>query len=300
MDKTLPFVSVIIPVLNGERTLRDCLNSLLKMDYPEERREILVVDNGSTDSTAEIIKNLPVRYVQERRRGIPYARNKGIEESRGEIIAYTDSDCVVSKRWLSELVQGFEDGKIGAIEGETVDYPPSTPIERYMARRRIKSKKFRLKSPLYPYINTVNVAFLRGVFDRIGVFDTRFKGGSDVDLSWRFFQESKFELGYNPRAIVFHHHRNTVSGFFHQHVRMGRGMAVLSKKYPGRLPWSLGKELRAWRAVGNFAWSACRESIRYQLLDGKKTDVYNLYFTFLRKFAVRLGFVWESLTWNLK
>jgi glycosyltransferase involved in cell wall biosynthesis len=270
------------------------------MDYPEERREILVVDNGSTDRTAEIVKEFPVRYVLEGRRGIPYARNRGIEESRGEIIAFTDSDCVASRRWLSELVQGFIDGKTGAIEGETVDYPPVTPVESYMARRRTKSKKFRLKSPLSPYINTVNVAFRREVFDKIGMFDTQFKGGSDVDLSWRFFRESGLELGYNPRAVVFHRHRDTIRGFFFQHVRIGGGLAMLRKKHPGRLPWNYRQEFKSWCALTSLAWKVGQESIRYKFLDGNETDFNNRYFTFLRKFAVRLGFVWESLTWKQK
>ena len=69
MDSNLPFTSVIVPALNEERTIGDCLVSLLKMDYPQERREILVVDNGSTDSTAEIVKSFPVRYLQEERGG---------------------------------------------------------------------------------------------------------------------------------------------------------------------------------------------------------------------------------------
>ena len=74
MDNTTPFVSVIIPALNEEKTIRECLISLLKMDYPVDRREILVVDNGSTDRTAEIIKSFPVRYLQEDKPGCSAAR----------------------------------------------------------------------------------------------------------------------------------------------------------------------------------------------------------------------------------
>ena len=75
---SLPFVSVIVTALNDETLIKDCLVSLLGMDYPRERQEILVVDNGSTDRTAEIIKSFPVRYLWEGRRGKSYARNQGI------------------------------------------------------------------------------------------------------------------------------------------------------------------------------------------------------------------------------
>ncbi len=115
-----PLISVVVPVRNGERTIRDCLASLLRMDYPETRRELLVVDNGSTDRTAEIIKSFPVRYVSEGCRGIPHARNRGIEASQGAIVAFTDADCVVDAAWLRELVRGFEEEGIGGVEGETV------------------------------------------------------------------------------------------------------------------------------------------------------------------------------------
>ncbi len=134
MDDATPFVSVIVPALNEERTIRECIVSLLRMDYPQERREILMVDNGSTDRTAEIIKSFPVRYLREERRGASYARNRGIEASKGEILAFTDADCVVTTGWLRELVRGFEDEGVGSVEGETVAYPPVTPIEQHQAR----------------------------------------------------------------------------------------------------------------------------------------------------------------------
>ena len=295
MTSGRPFISVVVPVRNGERSIRECLASLLRMDYPEARREFLVVDNGSTDRTAEIIKSFPVRYLWEERRGIPYARNQGIAASRGTIVAFTDADCVVSSRWLRELVQGFEEEGVGGVEGETVDYPPVTPVEQYTARRRSFSYQYRLVSFLSPYVITANVAFRREVFDRIGLFDPHFIGGSDVDFSWRFFEETDLKLRYNPRAVVFHRHRSTMRGFLSQHVRNGHSLATLKVKYPSRLSWSWQQELKAWSAVGRFACVAARARIRYAIEGGKKMDLYYPYFTFLRKLAVRLGFLWGTL-----
>ena len=292
-----PFASVIIPVLNGEGTIRECIVSLLKMDYPVERREILVVDNGSTDRAAEIIKSFPVRYLREERRGASYARNRGIEASKGEILAFTDADCVVTTGWLRELALGFEDEGIGGVEGETVAYPPVTPIEQHQARMGSHSYRTRSFSFLAPFVPTANVAFHREVFHRIGLFDTRFPsaGGEDVDISWRFFQETDRKLRYNPKALVFHRHTSTVRGLFSQYMRYGRGIAILRVKYPARLPWCWRQELRAWSAVAGFAWIAFQAAIRYGLRGGKKMDVHDVYFTFLRKLAVRVGF----LRWTL-
>ncbi|MDA2916243.1 glycosyltransferase family 2 protein [Nitrospinae bacterium AH_259_B05_G02_I21] len=114
---------MIIPVLNGERTIRECLVSLLRVDYPPGRWEILVVDNGSADRTAEIVKSFPVRYLQEERRGVSHARNRAIEASKCEILAFTDPDCVVSTGWLHDLVQAFEEECVGGVGGD-----PSLPI----------------------------------------------------------------------------------------------------------------------------------------------------------------------------
>ena len=300
-EHRLPFVSVIIPALNEERTIRECLVSLLTMDYPAERREIMVVDNGSTDRTAEIVKSLPVRYLQEERRGASYARNRGIEASNGEILAFTDADCVVTTGWLRELVLGFEGDGIGGVEGETVAYLPVTPAEQYRARRRSSSYLERVNDPLSPYANTANVAFRREVFQQIGLFDTRFSpaGGEDVDFSWRFLRETDLKLRHNPRAVVFYRCRSTVWGFVSQQMRNGRGLAILQAKYPARLPWGWRKEFRAWSAVPGFAWIAARLAIRHRLLGGTKVDTHNAYFTFLRKLAIRVGFLRGTLARGL-
>lgn len=296
-EQGLPFVSVIIPVLNGAWTIRECLVSLLRMEYPPERREILVVDNGSTDRTAEIVRSFPVSYLREKRRGAALARNMGIGASRGEILAFTDADCVVSTRWARELVRGFEDEGVGGVEGEIVDYPPVTPAQQFVASRRSFSYQARLASPFWPFVVTANVGFRRQVFERIGLFDPRFPaaGGEDIDFSWRFFQGAGMSLRHNPKAIVFHRHRTTAGGFFRQQIRNGRGLAILQGKYPARLPWDWRQELQAWGAVAGFTVAAARAVIGNGTRRGTKVDADDPYFTFLRKLGIRIGFLWGML-----
>jgi glycosyltransferase involved in cell wall biosynthesis len=113
-----PFVSVIVPVRDGESTIADCLDAILATDYPEDRREILAVDNGSTDGTATLIQSRPVRYLREERRGVSNTRNRGIAESRGEILDFVDADCIVEPQWLTELVRPFEDPEVGSVAGD--------------------------------------------------------------------------------------------------------------------------------------------------------------------------------------
>jgi glycosyltransferase involved in cell wall biosynthesis len=291
----LPFVSVVIPVLNGERTIKDCLASLLKMDYPPERREIIVVDNGSTDRTTEFVRAHPVTLLREARRGPAPARNRGIEASRGEVLAFTDADCVVSANWLWELVRGFAEGTVAAVEGRTIAYPPRTPAERFAALTGSHTQHRNPQNPFYPCLNTCNVAFRREVFQRLGLFDPCLSPAEDKDFGWRFFAEGDLTSRYQPRAVVWHRHRSTTKSFFLQQAWYGYGLAALRAKYPERLPWGWRQELRAWAAVALLARATAQAAIRYRARDGKPTDASHSYFIFLKKLGVRLGFLWWTL-----
>ena len=120
----------MIPVLDGEATIEQCLTALLEVGYPIERREIVVVDNGSRDRTIEIVKRYPATLLHEARRGSAAARNRGIEAARGDVIACTDADCIPTTTWLRELVKPFVNTEVGGVAGEILPYPPRTAAER--------------------------------------------------------------------------------------------------------------------------------------------------------------------------
>ncbi len=287
-------VSVVIPVLNGERTIGDCLASVLSVSYPAKDREIIVVDNGSTDRTPQIVQRYPVRYVYEGRRGLSHARNRGIEESRGEIVAFTDADCLVSTRWLTELVTGFGGDDVFAVVGETVAYPPSTPTERYWALRKPTYGPWTLDRPV-PWFTFMSAALRRGAFERVGTFDGRFAGvgSEDIDFGWRFFRAG-LAAHRRPRAIVFHRHRSTTRSFIRQQVGYGRGQAVLASKYPDELHWGWREELSAWSDLGvSVPKAASAFSSRDR--DGQTRDPAYAYVDVLRRAAQRSGFVYETL-----
>ena len=93
-NESVPMISVIVPVKNGSTHIRDLLDSLERLDYPKDRLEVLVVDGNSTDSTKEVVSEYPVKLLTEERPGINAARNTGLKHSTGEIVAFTDADCV--------------------------------------------------------------------------------------------------------------------------------------------------------------------------------------------------------------
>ncbi len=290
----LPFVSVVIPALNEERTIRECLASVVELDYPPERREILVVDNGSTDRTAEIINSFTVRYLQENQRGVASARNTGIRAGRGGIVAFTDADCIVSKGWLREMVQAFDEEGVGGVAGEIVAYPPQTPAEWYAARVRHLSPEKYLARPLLPFAAFANLAFRREVIDRIGLLDEAIPWGESTDYCTRFFKQTAMELKYAPKAVVFHHHRSTTWGFVKQQWKYGRGHAQLYIKYRQEIPWGWRQSLLAYREMGSAAWALVKSAVRYPFQGGQE-DLYFCYFEFLKKLAERGGFIRESL-----
>jgi glycosyltransferase involved in cell wall biosynthesis len=290
---SLPFVSVVVPVLNGERTIKDCLVSLLRTDYPEERREILVVDNGSTDRTTEIVESFPVALLREERRGASAARNRAIEASRGETLAFTDADCMVSRGWLRELVGGFENEEVGVVAGEIVSYPPETPAERYAATRNPRWHLGTLNQPLSPWFASANSALRREVFDLVGLFDERLPeagGCEDIDFAWRVFQSKRFKLVYRPKAVVFHRHRVTARGLFKQWRGYGRGQAILRRKHPKLLPWDWRRELEAYKDLCLTAFTLGRVALGSRLKGRGTADFSYHYLELVRKIGARIGF----------
>ena len=106
----IPFISVVVPVLNGQATIKDCVKSLLSQSYPSARYEIIIVDNGSTDRTIRILNSCQnsLRLLRETKKGSYAARNTGISCAAGSIIAFTDSDCIADKDWLIHISKPFQ------------------------------------------------------------------------------------------------------------------------------------------------------------------------------------------------
>jgi GT2 family glycosyltransferase len=284
------FVSVIVPVLNGEATIGRCLESLLSDTYPEDGREIVVVDNGSTDGTVEVVRGYPVRLVIEPRPGLSRARNRGIEQARGAVIAFTDSDCCVTNGWLRELTDPFEEDEVAAVTGEVVPFPPTTPAERYSARRKpsVASWQEPLPEPWFCFMNT---AVRREAFDRVGLFDPSFPNCcEDIDFAWRFV-DAGLRVRRLRHPVVFHQQRVTALGLFRQNLRNGRGWALLHRRYPDRAAWGWPEEIAAWADIGR---SAFRVGLAYLLArgqSGSRTNPDDRYHELLLKLGQRLGFV---------
>ncbi len=260
---------MIVPVRDGEPTIAGCLDAILSTDYPAERREILVVDNGSTDDTSSLIRTRPVRYLREPKRGVSNARNRGIAESTGEILAFVDADCLVEPQWLAELVRPFDDPEVGSVGGDLQHVPPTTAAERQAARLLGNWQRFAFNSnPAYPI--TANAAYRREVLERIGPFDPQMTRAQDVELGLRFQERSGRRLAYAEKATARHRNRSTQLGFFRQQLGWAYGAGLVGAKFEamggdpvspprireiGRTARGLGIVLRArMRGQGRWRW----------------------------------------------
>jgi len=290
-----PLVSIVVPVLNGEDHIGQCIQSLLNAEYDPDRREILVVDNGSTDRTAEVIQSFPVHYLHEARRGPSIARNHGILASRGEIVAFTDADCLATKAWIKEIVSGFTAPDVGGVAGGILPFPPRTPAERYAARIRHLSPERYLAREIFPFAVTANLAFRREVFDVVGLLDIDSpRGGESTDFCTRFFRSTGMRLQLVERAVVFHRHRSSTKEFFLQQWGYGRGHAYLYIKYEDEIPWTWRKTFLAYADLGGAILEVARAGGRYAVGRAGLEDVEFGWFELVRKVAIRLGFARES------
>lgn len=230
-----PYVSVIIPIYNGELDLPDLLACLAAQTYPPDRVEYLLVDNASTDRTLDQLQSaitgfeqtIHLRPLSQTQIQSSYAaRNTGIKAATGEILAFTDADCRPQPHWLADLVQPFVDPAVAIVAGEILSLPGTTWLEAYADRHQTLSQKHTLAHPFYPYGQTANLAIRRPVLQQTGLFRPYLTTGGDADLCWRIQQQGG-QLRFVEQAIVRHRHRSSLRELRQQWQRYGRSNRYL-------------------------------------------------------------------------
>jgi glycosyltransferase involved in cell wall biosynthesis len=240
-----PRVSVVVCSYNGAATLRECLDSLMRLEYPDF--EVILVDDGSTDDTRAIANDYPqVFYHHQANHGLSVARNEGARLASGEIIAYTDSDCVADEHWLMYLVQAMQDQNVEAIGGPNVTPVSDGWVAKCIAASPGNPSHVMLDDQHAEHVPGCNLAIRRNTLLGMGGFDPQFRqAGDDVDICWRLL-DADLAIGYAPGAMVWHHRRATVSAFIKQQKGYGRSEAMVHFKHPQRCS-SFGRS--CWRGI---------------------------------------------------
>jgi glycosyltransferase involved in cell wall biosynthesis len=231
-----PRISVIVPVRNNEDTIAPVLQALLNQD--QENYEVIVVDGSSTDQTRDIAARYPVKILVEEGKGPNYARNLGVQNASGEIVAFIDGDCKPDKGWLKALVENFASPETGCVGGTIAVWNGESYLARYGFWAKIPVMP-RFESRMTQHINrfnelpvSANMAVKKEVFAKVGLFDTVFRGGfEETDLLWRIVKAG-YKIIADPKAIVYHRHRTTLKGLLKQTWAYGIGAGLYCRKHP--------------------------------------------------------------------
>ncbi len=239
-----PFVSIVVPVYNRADEIGACLESLVSLDYPASKREIIVVDDASQDRTAAVVGQWDVTLiVLESNHGQSAARNVGAAAARGEIIAYIDSDCIADRSWLRDLVPYFQDSRTVLVGGYVDSFYQKTRLDRYEeAQSPLNMGRDVVVGATAAsdfYVPTCNMLVRREVYLHVGGLDETLRVGEDVDLCWRL-KEKGFRLLYVPKGKVKHKHRNRFLETFSRRFDYGTSEPVLYAAHRDvvkRFPW---------------------------------------------------------------
>ena len=254
-----PFVSIVVCTYNGENRIKDCLDALITQDYPQDRYETVVVDDGSTDRTDEIVSKYPVKIIKHRKNlGISSARNTGLRNANGTIVAYTDDDCIVKKVWLKNLVKFYRDD-IVAVGGLIIPFSVRTIMEKYMAEtgygnpaplefRKSKNPLYRfyiyLKDMFWPItitqkdpvqvssIYTGNASFRKKILKEVGEWEEDLNSSEDSEMCEKLNKKFKNKkILFTKKAVVIHKHQTSFFYFLKQTFKRSENTLKYYLKY---------------------------------------------------------------------
>jgi glycosyltransferase involved in cell wall biosynthesis len=260
-SRVAPEISVVVCSFNGARTIGACLDAL-ERQTARLQAQIVVVDDGSTDTTAEMVGAYPVDLVvHDRNRGLSAARNTGIAHALAPIVAFTDDDCVPDEGWLQALLLAHSRPEVVGAGGPVdvahiatlvhhylVDHPPLAPLELELAIRRSLPGRIVLYLRLMwaPQHHTngraiysfpgANMSFKRDALAAVGMFDPAMTFGSDDEYICGRVRDSfpKLVLWFDPDAVVHHDYLGTIVDMFRRNYAYGRGHARVYLRDPNQ------------------------------------------------------------------
>lgn len=223
--------SIIIPAYNAASTLEECLDACRRQSCPAA--EIIVVDDGSTDDTPVIAKRLGVRFLCQENRGPAAARNAGARIANGDILVFTDSDCVPEPDWLERILAGFTEDVIAGVGGSYGIRNDSSLLARIIHEEIVlRHQRFRDR---VDFLGSFNVAYRRAAFDAANGFDESFAhaSGEDNDLAYRL-HDNGGSLRFVVDARVAHYHPTRLLPYLRTQMRHGFWRMRLYTKHPQR------------------------------------------------------------------
>ena len=217
-------ISVIVPVYNAGQYLERVIAALLSQDYPREAFELIFVDNGSDDNSLAILERQPqIRVFGVSERGSYEARNHGVREARGDILAFTDSDCYPVKGWLRAIHRAFQSSAAQVLLGPRV---PAVDIRSVRLISEYENKKVELvcasNDPMLYFGHTNNMAVRKAATDRFGPFVQRSRGSDTIFVRRVVDELSCSAVAYCPEMRVQHAELDSISAYYAKVSTYGR------------------------------------------------------------------------------
>ena len=229
-------ISIIVPAFNAAATLDRCLTSLLEQSFPRDSYEVIVVDDGSTDQTAAIAGRYEVQLIKQINRGPAAARNAGAAICAGEIILFTDADCVPSGEWIEEMYNPFRDDAVVAVKGAY--RTEQKEIVARFAQLEFEERFAILERAGHTdMVDTYSAGYRKKVFMDLKGFDTSFPvaNNEDTELSYRLAAKG-LKMVFNPRAIVYHlGHPDTLRKYARLKFLRGYWRMVVYHRFPKKM-----------------------------------------------------------------
>ncbi len=229
-------VSIIVPAYNAANTIEGCLTALLAQNFPRDASEIIVVDDGSTDATPEIVARFPmVQLIRGEHRGAAAARNLGAQHARGDILLFTDADCEPTPDWLAQMLAPFADDQVVGAKG-IYRTRQREWIARFVQLEYAEKYARMARERFIDFIDTYSAAYRRDVFLRHQGFDESFPGASveDQEFSFRLARQG-YKMVFVPQAIVYHRHVTSLGAYAKRKFWIGYWKVHVHAHHPGKV-----------------------------------------------------------------
>ena len=236
-----PFISVVIPAKNAEDTLENCLKSLTELDYPKYKVEVIIADGLSTDRTREIAENYGAQVIANPGIRAVSGRNIGFEAARGELIAFSDADCVMDKDWLKNSIKYFADERVAGLGGPNL-VPQDAPVfSKAVSLLFDYAFSFGGGAPTRVYDKVIesrahgaNAIYRASVLRRVMPIDEDMFAGEDVVMNQKI-RRLGYKLLYVPDVVVHHYRRATPKKWWSQMYGYGLGKILMKRKISGTI-----------------------------------------------------------------